>query len=797
MKTHLRLLVVLFVLLAGLHRTGAQGTAFTYQGRLNDGAPANGSYDLLFILYNSDVGGSQQGLIQTNLATPVSNGLFTATMDFGNVFDGSARWLEIHVRTNNNGLFIRLDPRQSITASPYAIMAGNLAPGAGLSGTYGNAVTLSNANNSFSGTFTGNGANLTNLNASALGGLGATNFWTTTGNSGTSPDSGNFLGTADNQPLELWVNGMRAMRYEFGSNTNGAPNVVGGSPVNFVSSGVIGAVIAGGGATNLPGVIGTKTNSVSANFGTVGGGKGNQIQSNASYSTIAGGFVNLIQSSANASAIGGGNRNQILTNASDATIAGGFLNFISANANQAAIGGGRGNNASGLTSFIGGGGDDGFTIIGNTNAGDASVIGGGVFNLIQTIARNSFIGGGHQNQIQSSGNTSVVAGGDNNVVAGIGSFIGGGGYDGVNVAGNTIAANDGVIGGGMRNQILVNGRLSVIGGGDANQISSTGFNAAIVGGYGNFVSAAGAFIGGGGYDGTNLGGNTNRGRASVIDGGFLNSILANADYSVIGGGSSNRITVGSDSSTIGGGRNNTNSSENSVLSGGIQNQIQLNAPQSTISGGSGNQIQTNAPYATISGGSNNIVSGSFGSIPGGDQNMATTNSFAAGHRAKAIDQGAFVWADATDSDFSDSGTNTFDVRASGGVTFTDGAGHSVSWVPSAGSWAFTSDRNTKENFKPVDAREILDKVAQLPLTEWNYKGYADRHVGPMAQDFQAAFPLNANNKMLNSADEAGVTLAAIQGLNQKLEQKETEIAVLKARLDKLEQLLNSKIGADR
>ena len=81
----------------------AQGTAFTYQGRLTDGGnPANGSYDLRFILYTADVGGSQRGPILTNTATAVNNGLFTVQLDFGAQFTGADRWLKLGVRTLAN-----------------------------------------------------------------------------------------------------------------------------------------------------------------------------------------------------------------------------------------------------------------------------------------------------------------------------------------------------------------------------------------------------------------------------------------------------------------------------------------------------------------------------------------------------------------------------------------------------------------------------------------------------------------------------------------------------------------------
>ena len=82
----------------------------------------------------------------------------------------------------------------------------------------------------------------------------------------------------------------------------------------------------------------------------------------------------------------------------------------------------------------------------------------------------------------------------------------------------------------------------------------------------------------------------------------------------------------------------------------------------------------------------------------------------------------------------------------------------------------TSDRNAKENFEPVSPREVLNKVAALPISTWNFKELRDgRHMGPMAQDFYAAFRLGGSDKTITSVDPDGVALAAIQGLNQKLE----------------------------
>ena len=150
----------------------AQGTAFTYQGKLNDsGSPATGIYDLDFTVFSGDAGGALIAGPLTNAATAVAGGLFTVTLDFGPVFNGSNYWLEIGARTNGAGNFIALSPRQPLTPAPYAIYAANagnavtvsgVVPGGGLSGAYSNALALTNPSNGFTGTFTGNGAGLSN-----------------------------------------------------------------------------------------------------------------------------------------------------------------------------------------------------------------------------------------------------------------------------------------------------------------------------------------------------------------------------------------------------------------------------------------------------------------------------------------------------------------------------------------------------------------------------------------------------------------------------------------------------------
>jgi hypothetical protein len=118
-----------------------------------------------------------------------------------------------------------------------------------------------------------------------------------------------------------------------------------------------------------------------------------------------------------------------------------------------------------------------------------------------------------------------------------------------------------------------------------------------------------------------------------------------------------------------------------------------------------------------------------------------------------------------------------------------------------GTFNNLSDRNAKQGFTAVNPSEILDRVARLPISEWSYKeDSATRHIGPMAQDFHSAFKVGTDERHIAPIDEGGVALAAIQGLNEKVEVKgrksedriqklELENAELKARLEKLEQRL--------
>jgi hypothetical protein len=261
-------------------------------------------------------------------------------------------------------------------------------------------------------------------------------------------------------------------------------------------------------------------------------------------------------------------------------------------------------------------------------------------------------------------------------------------------------------------------------------------------------------------------------------GGYSNWVYDN--HGTVGGGTGN--VAGSNdgnmqdalAATVSGGSRNTSSDAFAAVGGGWQN---------TASGA----------YAAVGGGSQNEASGYYAAVPGGSNNLASGNySFAAGRRAKAGNPGAFVLADSNDFDFAPGVNNAFTARFTGGARFIlgiDGTGAST-WqctVYNGGSWGCSSDRNLKENFEPVDGRAILEKLAALPITTWNAIGTdpSVRRMGPMAQDFYAAFGLGDDDKVITTGDLDGVALASIQGLYRLVQEKDAQLAAQQAQIDAL------------
>jgi len=167
--------VLLSTLSSPLSPAHAQGTAFTYQGRLDiAGSPANGTNDLTFSLYDAASAGATVGTSNIFNDLAITNGLFTVTLDFGpGVFIGANRWLQIAARPGASAsAYTNLVPRQALTPAPYSIFAGGVnassligqVTDANLAATLSTPRTFSSPNNLYFGI----GSNLTALNASQL-----------------------------------------------------------------------------------------------------------------------------------------------------------------------------------------------------------------------------------------------------------------------------------------------------------------------------------------------------------------------------------------------------------------------------------------------------------------------------------------------------------------------------------------------------------------------------------------------------------------------------------------------------
>ncbi len=359
------------------------------------------------------------------------------------------------------------------------------------------------------------------------------------------------------------------------------------------------------------------------------------------------------------------------------------------------------------------------------------------------------------------------------------------------------------------------------------QQNSDGAPNVIGGASDNYVSSGvlGATIGGGGCVNDLY---------SIV---YSNSVTA-AFFGTVGGGGGN-VAAGN-FATVGGGQDNVASGSDATVPGGYGNVA--SDSDATVGGGEGNKASNSS--ATVGGGEYNTASGDYATVPGGEENLASGEfSFAAGQDAQALNQGAFVWADSQSAFYSSDRNDEFKIRAGGGVqmdvsgssglnpaavtinsTSANGVGLHISLAggssdaalvlgnsgtgdiikgfsgASANTLVFevqndgtvkskgvvlTSDRNAKANFTSLDAKAILAKIIAMPVTEWNYKDDAvdKKHIGPMAQDFHAAFGLDgADDKHISVVDEDGVALAAIQGLNEKLEVKSEKLETGNAKL---------------
>lgn len=299
--------------------------------------------------------------------------------------------------------------------------------------------------------------------------------------------------------------------------------------------------------------------------------------------------------------------------------------------------------------------------------------------------------------------------------------------------------------------------------------------------------------------------NTNLSRSarfrSSIAGGSANLIQTNSLASFIGGGRSNTVVSGTTNATVAGGLGNLASNSFVTVGGGAGNTA--SGLHSSVGGGALNSA--GGTTAVVGGGSYNFATG-YGSTVGGGASNEATGGYATvpgGISCRATNQGAFVWSGSDSVATVSTNDSSFTVRAPGGARFistTDAAltnsNHGVILLPNATAWTALSDRESKTDYQPIKPRDILAKLAAMPVTSWKYKhDQSRRYIGPTAQDFMAAFQLGNDDKGINTMDADGIAFAAIQGLVEELKdrdaRRERDLAERDATIRKFESELST------
>lgn len=664
---HLWLLFVLTGLLAG-SRAVAQGTAFTYQGSLADGAAAaNGTYDLRLTIFDAATGGNAIGNVTELTGQVVAEGLFTVTIDPGaSVFTGQARWLELQVRSTGTPAYTTITPRQALTPTPYAIHAGtaatatvattaNSVPATGITGELPLAqLPASVVVNGTSGLTLTKAPELVGQSSLAGGALsvlaGEHYAGIAAGNAGllifdvANPAAPalvsqfnqgvfthGFTVDKDHAFLASGANGLRTFSLtniaapEFLSETNDtdAHQVVTDGNYAYVA-----------GVPNIV-VYSLLDRSHPEKIAVVGAPNGSTRRLALANTTLFVAGANALRAYS------------VATPASPVQLA----NIPVIGARSVAVGG--------QFAYVAAG-PGGVAVFDVANSASPTLVGAVPADAdaqhVYVSANRLFIsdhGVGLQEWDVTTPATPVHL--------------------------HTYASVPDITGSIVLNNYAMTANADAVGLRILGLSHGLNFTAGYAGN-GASGGALGVTIGGGGAQTYLV--QTEQGEMSV---GGPN--VAGGDFSTIAGGLSNSVARAAHGAVIGGGAFNTIGTNATVaaIGGGAGNRIGTDARNAVIAGGDSNSIGTNAPSAFIGGGERNEIAANArgATIPGGFQNRAAgERSFAAGQQAKADHRGAFVWADANGGDFLSTAENQFSVRARGGVRFeTGGAGVLVDGQP--------------------------------------------------------------------------------------------------------------------
>jgi hypothetical protein len=803
----------------------AQGTtAFTYQGQLRDnGTNANGAYTMFFKLYDAVTGGNQIGDAITNNAT-LANGLFTVNLDFGAAaFDGNGRWLDISIA--NTGIPETLSPRVHILPVPYAIMSGSASSAliaatassvaaVNVQGTLaddhlsGN-VALRNGGNVFTGDQTVSGGSI-GIGSSPTESLliNGGNAFIIGANSSYPGISGSlFFGsnptTRDGALLRTTAGDMAFWRYDgFWHETMRILN----------SSGLVG-IGKPDPATALD-VSGTIT-------ATSFNGNGSGLNS-LSASQLSDGTLPDARLSANVALRIGGNA---LTG--DQTIAGGKLGIgtttpvysLDIHGNMSLPAGSAGSiyfdgaNASGqewqlfhnasepfgpansLVVYNSAAQSSAMVIAPSGNVGIGKIAPSTALDVNGIVAATSFSGDG--SGLTSLSATQFGSGTlpDARLSSNVAQRAGGNAFTGdqaITVGklgiGTTTPGYSLDIHGNMSLPAGSAGSLYFDGANATDQVWQLFHNASEPFGPANSLvvynsaaqSSAMVFA---------PSGNVGIGKISPSAALDVNGTVAASGFSGDGSGLTSLSASQFGSGTL----------PDARLSSNVAQRAGGNAftGDQAITGGKLGIGTTTPGYSLDIHGNMSLPAGSAGSLYFDGAN-ATDQVWQLFHNASepfGPPNSLVVYNSAAQSS-----AMVFAPSGNVGIgKIAPSTALDVNGTITCASLNQTSDRNAKEHFAPISPQEILDRVAALSITRWNYKGDdITRHVGPMAQDFYTAFNVGTDDKHISVVDEGGVALAAIQGLNQKLEEetkaKDARITELEKRLAELESLQKSQIA---
>lgn len=390
------------------------------------------------------------------------------------------------------------------------------------------------------------------------------------------------------------------------------------------------------------------------------------------------------------------------------------------------------NTATNIASTVSGGSS-------NNSSGDHSTVSGGKGNTSSNFS--SIVSGGFQNT--ASGNSSTVAGGQNNSAIGIVSVVGGGFT-------NNAKADFSTISGGSDNKTgaingAVNAQYSTVSGGVLNSADASA--ATVAGGARNLANGNNAFIAGG-TDNTASGQwsfAAGRRSKALNDGCFMFSDSNDFDFQCT-----------------------TNNAFTTRATGGVWFVTAIDGTGAA------------AKLTTIDTAGNLNIDPS-GAINFGANTRQMLNLWNANYGI-GVQPSAMYFRSESDFEWYKGGIHSNVFANAGGGSWLMGL--STSGLAVNSTFVSASDRNIKENFEDIDSVQILEKLASLPIQSWNYKADDNKvkHIGPMAQDFFAAFGVGPDDKHITTVDEGGIALAAIKALKAENDALKSEVKAMQKQL---------------